>query len=116
MFQRRRGRKGDFTGDFVAEWAHLVHMLPIVPKAQDHAREATAGEKAASVESASNREETFRGQRNGGGNRPAIETAKTRMGLRVSMLSRFPLTNHGCETAPGPTAVLPPRRSLALPS
>ncbi len=26
MFQRRRERKRDFRGDFVPEWAHLVHM------------------------------------------------------------------------------------------
>jgi len=67
MFQRRRERKGDSRGDFVPERAHLVHMLPIVPKAQDCARDATTREKTLSVESASKRRETVPPDNNGGG-------------------------------------------------
>jgi len=52
MFQRRRERKGGFRGDSVPKRVPLVHMLPIVRKAQDCAREATTSEKAPSSESA----------------------------------------------------------------
>ena len=77
MFQRKRERKGDFTGDLGLERGHLVHMLPIVPKAQDHAREATAGEKAPSSQSARKQRETVRNERHGGGggNRTQVRSA-----------------------------------------
>lgn len=52
MFQRRREGEGRFRGDLAAKRGHLVHVLPIVPKARDCAREATRSEKARSSENA----------------------------------------------------------------